>query len=214
MPGLGRAGHRAGDHGVEEDAELSLLLGDLGCPPCEPEPTEGMVGGSRGDGIWLPAALDDGRECVLPAPADADVEPGRVQAHVGVHDPREEDVPDPVVDDVRPFDPVLLDEHAAEAEVGGDGRDLARVVRLDAADRHQRVAAPGERVRREVLQLAHLVAAVRKSRVAVLALRPDLDGSAEMVAQPLEAVEGRGAEEERHALEVGESHARQCSRTP
>ena len=70
----------------------------------------------------------------------------------------------------------------------GDRRDLARVVRLHAADRDERVAALRERVGREVLELARLVAAVREAAVAVLALRPDLDASAEVLAQPLEPV--------------------------
>ena len=101
--------------------------------------------------------------------------PGRVEPHLGAHDPREQDVPDLVVDGVRPVDPVLLHEHAAEAELRGDRRDLPRVVRLHAADRDERVASLRERVGREVLELAHLVAAVGEARVAVLPLRPDLD---------------------------------------
>jgi len=89
---------------------------------------------------------------------------------------------------------VLLDEDAAEPEAGGDRSDLARVVRLDTADRDQRVAALRERVGGEVLQLARLVASVGETRVAVLPLRPDLDAAAEVLAQPLEAVDRRGPE--------------------
>ena len=63
----------------------------------------------------------------------------------------------------------------AEAEVARDRRDLSRVVGLDAADRDERVAALRERLGGEVLELAHLVAAVGEARVAVLALGPDLD---------------------------------------
>ena len=87
-----------------------------------------------------------------------------------------------------------------------DGRDLARVVRLDAADRDERVAALRERVGGEVLELAHLVAAVGEPGVAVLALGPDLDPAAEVLAQPLEPVDRRRAERERDAREVGEPH--------
>src|SRR5262249_53473223 len=110
--------------------------------------------------------------------------------------------------------PVLLHEHAAEPEVRGDGGDLARVVRLDAADRDERVAAGGERVGDEVLELAHLVAAVREPRVAVVALRPELDLAAEVRAQPLEPVDRRRAEEQRDALEVGEAHGAMVAELP
>jgi hypothetical protein len=103
---------------------------------------------------------------------------------------------------------VLLHEHATEPEVRGDRGDLPRVVRLHAADRDERVAALGEGIGREVLELAHLVAAVREPRVAVLALRPDLDPAAEVLLEPLEPVQGRRPEEERHALEGLEAHAR------
>ena len=96
----------------------------------------------------------------------------------------------------------------------GDGGDLARVVRLDAADRDERVAALGERVRREVLELAHLVAAVGEAGVAVLALGPDLDPAAEVLAQPVEAVHRGGAERERHAREVGKGHGVCSTATP
>ena len=165
-----------------------------------------MVGGAGRDRVRLAAALLDRRERVLPAPPDPDVEAGRVEPHVRAHDPREEDVADLVVDGVRPVDPVLLHEHAAEAEPCRDGRDLPRVVRLHAADRDERVAALRERVRGEVLELAHLVAAVREARVAVLALRPDVDRAAEVLAQPLEPVDGRRPEEERDAIEALDAH--------
>ena len=152
-------------------------------PAREAEPAERMVGSAGGDRVGLPAGLLDRRERLLPALADPDVEPRRVEPHVGAHDPREQDVADLVVDDVGPVDPVLLHEHAAQPEACGDGGDLARVVRLHAADRHERVAALGERVGGEVLELAHLVAAVREPGVAVLALGPDLDAAAEMLAR-------------------------------
>ena len=206
-PRLRRAGHRADDDRVEEDAELTLLFRDLVRPPREAETAERMVGGAGRDRVWPPAALLDGGERVLPARPDPDVEAGRVEPYVGAHDPREQDVPDAVVDDVRPVDPVLLHEHAGKPESRGDGRDLARVVRLHAADRDERVAASRDRFRGEVLELSHLVAAVREPGVAVLALRPELDLAAEVRLEPLEAVHGRRAEEQRHAVEVGDAHA-------
>ena len=95
--------------------------------------------------------------------------------------------------------------------MGCDRGDLARVVRLDAADRDERVAALGERVGGEVLELAHLVAAVGEARVAVLALGPDLDLAAEVLGEALEAVDRGGAERERNAREVGEASSRSPS---
>ena len=83
---------------------------------------------------------------------------------------------------------MLLHQHTAEAELRGDRGDLPRVVRLHAADRDERVAALRQRLRDEVLQLPRLVAAVCEAGVAVLALRPDLDLAAEMLAQSLEPV--------------------------
>ena len=88
-----------------------------------------------------------------------------------------------------------------------DGGNLACVVRLHAPDRHERVAALGERVGCEVLELPHLVPSVREPGVAVLALGPDLDSAAEMLAEALEPMHGRGPEQERHALEVGKAHS-------
>ena len=80
---------------------------------------------------------------------------------------------------------MLLHEHATKPEAGGDGRDLPRVVRLDAADRDERVASLREGVRGQVLELARLVAAVGEPGVAVLALRPQLDPTTEMLLEAL-----------------------------
>jgi hypothetical protein len=63
------------------------------------------------------------------------------------------------------------------------------VVRLHTADRDKRVAPLRDGVCGEVLELAHLVAAVRQTRVAVLPLRPDLDRATEMLTQPLESMD-------------------------
>src|SRR5438067_4327113 len=205
-PGLRRAGDGADDDRVEEDAELALLLGHLVRPAREAEAAQRVIGRARRDGVRLPAALDHRRERLLPAGPEADVEARRVEPDVGAHDPREQDVPDLFVSVVRPVDPVLLDEDAAEAEVRGDGGDLARVVRLDAADRDQGVAPRREGVGREVLELARLVAAVREPRVAVLALGPGLDPPAEVLGEPLERMDWRRAEEERDPIEALQAH--------
>jgi hypothetical protein len=101
---------------------------------------------------------------------------------------------------------VLLHEDATKAKPRGDGRDLARVVRLHAADRDEGVAPLRKRVRGEVLEFAHLVAAVREAGVAVLAFRPDVDLAAEVFAQALEPMYRRRSEEERDTIETLGTH--------
>jgi hypothetical protein len=66
--------------------------------------------------------------------------------------------------------------------------DLARVVGLHAADRDQRVAALGQRVGDQVLQLARLVAAEGEPAVAVVPLGPQR-GAAEVRGQALQAMD-------------------------
>ena len=188
----------------KKSSELRLLVGDLAGPACEPVAAERMVGGAGRDGVGLAATLADVVERLLPALAEADVEAGVGQAHVGAHDPREEDVADRLVARVVPVDPVLLHEDAGEAEVRCHRRDLPRVVGLDAADRDEGVAPLREGVGGEVLELAHLVAAVGEAGVAVLALGPDLDLAAEVLGEAVEPVDRGGAEGERDAGEVGE----------
>ena len=183
-----------------------LLVGDLAGPAREPVAAERMVRGAGRDRVGLAAALADVVERLFPALAEPDVEARVGQPHVGAHDPREQDVADLLVARVVPVDPVLLHEHAGKAEVRCDRRDLARVVGLHAADRDEGVAALRERVGGEVLELAHLVAAVGEAGVAVLALGPDLDLAAEVLGEALEPVDRGGAEGERDAGEVGEGH--------
>ena len=125
---------------VSADAELLLLLGHFFGPASEAEAAERVVGSAGRDRVRLAAALLHRGERFLPARPDADVEPSGVETDVGAHDPGQEDVPDLVVDDVRPFDPALLDEHAVEPEPRGDRGDLARVFDWTPADRDERVA--------------------------------------------------------------------------
>ncbi len=101
--------------------------------------------------------------------------PAVVEPDVAAHDAGQLDVADDAVDGVVVVDPVLLHGHGLEPEVVGHAGHLAGVVRLHAADGHERVAALGQGVGREVLELAHLVAAEGDAAVAVLALGPDLD---------------------------------------
>src|SRR5258706_1178483 len=138
-----------------------------------------MVRGAGRDRIRLPARGDDRVEGPLPAVADADVEARGVEAHIAAKDARQLDVADFAVADVGPGDPRLLHRDRLEAEVSGHAGDLARVVRLHAADGNEGVAALRQRLRDEVFELAGLVAAEGNTRVAVLALGPDLDLAAE-----------------------------------
>ena len=134
--------------------------------------------------------------------------PARVEAHLGAHDARQHDVADPVVDRVRPVDPALLDEHGLEAELRGHRGDLAGVVGLVAADRHEGVGALREHVGDDVLELAGLVAAVRQPAVAVLALGPD-PRAAQVRGEPVQRVDRARPEQQRVAGEVGQGHG--CS---
>ena len=197
---------------VEEHAELALLLLHLVRPAGEPVAAERVVGCAGRDRVRLAPTLLDVGERLLPARPDPDVEAARVEPHVRAHDPRQEDVPDLVVDGVRPLDPVLLHEDAAEPEVRRDGCDLARVVRLHAADRDERVAALRERVGGEVLELAHLVAAVREAGVAVLALHPDVDRAPELLGEPSQRMHRRRAERQGDAVEVRKAHGADATR--
>ena len=118
------------------------------------------------------------------------------------HHAAHQDVADAVIDGVVIVDPVLLDEPALHSELRGDRRYLARVVRLDAADRHQRVAPLRERIGHEVFHLPHLVAAEGEAGIAVLALGEDFDLAAEMPRQAIELFDRRRAEGERVAREI------------
>jgi hypothetical protein len=128
--------------------QLGLLLGHLVRPTGETVAAQRVVRGARRDRIGLPTGRLDRRQRVLPARSDADVEARVREPDVSAHDPREEDVPDALVAGVVPVDPVLLDEHAPETEPRRDGGHLPRVVRLNTADRDERVATLRQRVGR------------------------------------------------------------------
>ena len=124
--------------------------------------------------------------------ADADVEAVVDQPHVGAHDAAQHDVADPVVDRVLVRDPGLLHQPAFHPDLGRDRRHLARVVRLHAADRDQRVGVRGDRIGNDIFELAQLVAAEREAGIAVLTLGVELDRIAQMRAQALEFSIGVG----------------------
>jgi len=90
----------------------------------------------------------------------------------------------------------------------GDGGHLARLVRLDAADRHERVAALRERLGYQVFELARLVAAEREAAVAVLAFGVKLDLAAEMIGEALERLDRRRPEGQRITVEALQVHGR------
>ena len=203
--GVGRAGHGADDDRVEVHAEGLLLLGQLEGVVGEPDTAEGVLARAGRDRVRRATALLDLAQGVLPRVTDADVEAVRVEARVGAHHPREQDVADLVVDRVVPRHPLLLHETALQAEVGGDRGDLAGVVRLVAADGDEGVGAAGEHVGDDVLELADLVAAEREATVDVLTLGPHL-GTAEVVAQPAQVLQRAGAEGELVPGDVVQAH--------
>src|SRR5262245_32849469 len=131
-----------------------------------------MVRGAGRNGVRATAGCFDLLQRLLPAVLETDAEIGTHQPHVGASEPADQDIADLVVYGVGPLDPAFLDEYTPEADVGSDRRDLAGVVGLNAADRHERVTALRQGVCDQVLQLARLVTAVGDSRVAVLPLGP------------------------------------------
>ena len=215
-PGVGGAGDGADDDRVEEDAELASCCATSRAQLAKPSPPRRWSEAPAGMAYGVPPAARTSSSARSQQSLDADAEAGRVEPDVGAHDPREQDVADPVVDRVRPVHPALLHQPGLQPELGRDRGDLAGVVRLVAADRDERVGPLGQRVRDDVLELAGLVAAERQAGVAVLALGPDLR-TAEVLGQPVERVHGARPEQQRVAVEVVERHAisragRRCRR--
>ena len=202
MPGVGRSGHRAHHDIVEGEPELALLRAHfLG----EADITEAAIFVHRGAGgnrVRPPALRLDVLERVLPAFADANVETVVDEPDVSAHDAAQHDVADPVVDRILVRDPGLLHQPAFHPDLGRDRGHLARVVRLHAADRHQRVGVRGDRVGDDVFELAQLVAAEGETGIAILALGVELDLVAQMRAQALEPLDRRRTEGERIAFEL------------
>src|SRR5262245_51656145 len=142
----------------------------------------------------------------FPALLELDPEALVHQLDLGAEDAAHQDVADAVIDAVVPVDPALLHQPALHAELGGDGRDLAGVVGLHATDGDQRVAVLRDRFRHQVFELAHLVAAEGEAGVAVLALGPDLDAPAEMVAEALQFLDRCRSEGQLEAWKLVEPH--------
>ena len=68
------------------------------------------------------------------------------------------------------------------------------MVRLDSADRDQRVGAGSDGVGNDVFELPQLVAAEREARIAVLPLGVDLDRAAQMPGQAFQSFDRRRTE--------------------
>ena len=156
--------------------------------PAKPWPPSGWSEAPAGIAYGLPPAARTSASACSQLALNPMPKPAGVEADVRAHEAAHQDVARAVVGDVGPVHPVLLDEDAFEARVCGHRRDLAGVVGLDAADRHERVAALGEGVGEEVLELADLVAAEREAAVAVLALGPH-GGAAEVLRQAVEPLD-------------------------
>jgi hypothetical protein len=75
------------------------------------------------------------------------------------------------------------------------------VVGLHTADRDQRVGVGSDCIGDDVFELAQLVAAEGKARIAILALGVEFDLAAEMLRQPLQLFDMGGSECERIAFE-------------
>ncbi len=106
-----------------------------------------------------------------------------------VEQARQQNVADLVVDRIIPLGPLLLDQPALEAEHGGDGRHLARVVGLDIADGDQGVTALRQGIGGQPFQLAHLVAAIGETGGNVVTLGPEFD--TKVLRHALQLVQGR-----------------------
>ncbi len=182
---------------------LLLLPATSPAQRAKPNAAERMIRRPGRDRVRLPAAGLDVRERLLPARPKADVEPSRAEPHVRAQHPGEQDIADLVVDAVRPVDPVPpARARSARPSTRSDCRHLPRVVRLNSADRDERVTALSERVGGEILELAHLVAAVGEARVTVVPLCPDLDCAAKMLTQPPQWMHRRVTEQQGDAVEL------------
>ena len=98
----------------------------------------------------------------------------------------------------------VRDEHASQTEPGRGGRRHARVIRLHAAARDQRVGPSREGIRGDEPHLADLVAAEREPD-RVVALDEQARAAAERGAQPWQLLDRGGPGRERHGGQRGES---------
>src|SRR5688572_24111653 len=99
-------------------------------------------------------------------------------------------------------DPVLLHHDALHADLRSGRRNLACVIGLQTADRHERIGARSNRIGHDVFELPELVAAQREPGIAIVALGVDLYFSAERCRQPRQMLDGRRTEGQRIAIEL------------
>jgi hypothetical protein len=90
--------------------------------------------------------------------------------------------------------PFLLHQAAAHPKYRGNRGDLSRVIRLDVANRNQRITALRHRIRCEPFEFPYLVPAEREARGNVVTLGPDLDPK--LPRQPRQGVDWLGPERE------------------
>src|SRR3984893_10257754 len=127
--GLGAARDTAYDDGVEEDAQLPLLLFNLLRPSTAAEATERMIRSTGGEGIGPTAGSRDLSKSLVPTLLEPDPESRTDQPDIGAEDSTEQDVAHPVINRVRPVHPALLDQDAAHTRPCRRGCNLASVVR-------------------------------------------------------------------------------------
>ncbi len=127
----------------------------------------------------------------LPTRPDGNVEPAGSRRTSAPQHARQLDVADAIVGGVAVVHPVLLHQNTTHAEMSGDRCDLSRLIRLDAVDRHQRVAALCQRFGDEELQLAGLIAAESEPAITIFPFRRQLDASAQMSTEPAKGLDRR-----------------------
>ena len=143
--GLGRAGDDADDDVVEGKAQLAS--------PARAPPRRSRH--SRARRTCAPRRRPEWRRACRPWPSRRRWPPPsscgcrcrsrrRRVATVGAHEAGQQDVADAVVDGILVRHPALLHQPAFHADLGRGRRDHARVVRLHAADRDQRVGTGGD----------------------------------------------------------------------
>ena len=97
---------------VEEDAELLLLLLHLVGPVREAKAAEAVVGCAGRDRVRNAAVGTDRSSAFSQLSLKPIPNPASTSSTCGAHDPRQQDVADPVVHRVRPVDPALLHQRA------------------------------------------------------------------------------------------------------
>ena len=204
--------------GVEEDAELALLLLDLVRPVGETETAEPVVGGAGRDRrtarrrLRRTSASACSQLCLNPMPKPASTSSTSAPM---MRDSRM--LPTRSLTASGQSTQLSWTSRALSPSPGRDRGHLPGVVGLDPADRHQVVGTCGQRVGDEVLQLAGLVAAEGQARVAVLPFGPD-PGTTEVLAESIQRMHRTGPEQQRIPRELCQPHdlppRRRCTIEP